>query len=163
MRAVAAAVVAWCSAAALHPLIARDPPLVAPPTAPVLALVSGGHASAAASASWSATVVHQASGSPDPLALERGIATARRFDPTLQAPAVYGPIFLRRAGAPDAATRVLNDARVSWPTEPFFPWALGMNAWMDGDPDTAAHWLDVAGELEPTGIHRQAAESLRAR
>ncbi|MEZ4319452.1 MAG: hypothetical protein R3F61_18195 [Myxococcota bacterium] len=153
----------WLGAAALHPFVPRDPVGLEPPSAPVLAALSGGHPTAAASGAWSATVVHFANTTPDAGALEAGIRTSVRFDPTFQPPLVNGVMMLRQVGATDRIAPLLELGLRAHPGEAWFPWAMAMHVWLDDDdPEQAAVWLDRAAALAPDAIHARAAEALRS-
>ncbi|MCB9677007.1 MAG: hypothetical protein H6737_17960 [Alphaproteobacteria bacterium] len=158
------AVGAWLAAAVLHGLVPRDPVALEPASAPVLAVLSGGHRTAAASAAWASTVAHFAATTPDPDALEAGIHTAIAFDPAFVPPVAQGSLMLRLAGAPERVPPLLEHGMAAHPGDPWFPWAMAMHVWtVEADHDAAAAWLDRAEALAPGGIHGEAADALRSR
>ncbi len=155
---------AWLAAAGLHGAVPRDPVALEPPTLPVLAGLSVGHRSVAASGAWCATVLHYANTTPRPDTLEAGIHTAIALDPTLQPPMSNGATLLRYTGGSDRVQPVLEAGLESFPDDPWFPWALAMHHWRDrDDPATAADWLDRAAAVDPSPVWSGAARSLRER
>jgi len=162
LRIIAA--VAWVGAVAIHSRVEREPAALSPSSAPVLAVLSGGHTTAAASAAWSSTVLHYANTTADPSTVAAGIHTALRFDPSLQPPVVHGVMMLQRLGATEEVPALLQHGMHEFPDESWFPWAMGMHLWLAEDsPDAAAEWLERAADLSPDSIHRDAAAALRAR
>lgn len=67
------------------------------------------------------------------------------LDPQWRTPYFYGGMMLRVMEHADGSDKVFHAAIQALPDDPFFPFALGMNAWLlRDDPVTAAYWLRVA-------------------
>lgn len=87
---------------------------------------------------------------PDPLwgAWLGGVIEAiAALDPIWRTPYFYGGTMLRGVGAIDASDRVFLAATEHLPDDAYFPFALGMNYYLQrGDVISATHWINVAAE-----------------
>ncbi|MDP2312477.1 MAG: hypothetical protein Q8P41_06190 [Pseudomonadota bacterium] len=80
--------------------------------------------------------------------LRRMIRAVNTLDPTWRTAYFYGGTILRVTGEIDGSNQVFEEARRNIPTDPFFPFSLGMNAYLyDEDPDAAARLLAEAAAL----------------
>jgi hypothetical protein len=71
------------------------------------------------------------------------------LDPDWRTPHFYGGVMLRVTGAIDASDEVLRAGMEHLPEDPFFPFSLGMNAFLyRGDLGEAARLLHQASRLE---------------
>jgi hypothetical protein len=69
------------------------------------------------------------------------------LDPGWRTPYFYGGTMLRGIGAIDASDAVFLAAMEHLPDDPYFPFALGMNHYLQrGDLERAIHWIDVAAQ-----------------
>ena len=82
------------------------------------------------------------------------------LDPTWRTPYFYGGGFMRLMGDIDASDEFYSRGMVSVPDDPFFPFSLGMNAYLHrGDSAKAAEWLRRAAQMPkaPAWYHAAAA------
>lgn len=80
--------------------------------------------------------------------LERMIEAVHTLDPGWRTPYFYGGTILRVSGDIDGSDAVFAAARENLPDDPFFPFSLGMNAYLyRDDAATAAELIGAAAEL----------------
>ena len=123
------------------------------PSGPAVEVVSLGQQTLVADALWVRTVlvfadVHDA---PTPSGVRwvgDMVAAVNHLDPTWRTAYFYGGTFCRVLGDLACSDRVFEQAIEALPEDPFFPFSLGMNAYLHhGDPATAASWLARASRL----------------
>jgi hypothetical protein len=69
------------------------------------------------------------------------------LDPTWRTPYFYGGTMLRGVGAIDASDRVFMAGIENLPDDAYFPFALGMNYYLQRDDIASAiHWIDIAAK-----------------
>jgi hypothetical protein len=87
---------------------------------------------------------------PDPLWgewLGGMIEAIAALDPTWRTPYFYGGTMLRGVGAVDASDRVFLAGIEHLPEDAYFPFALGMNYYLQRDDVASAiHWIDIAAQ-----------------
>lgn len=95
--------------------------------------------------------------------LRRMIAAVYTLDPAWRTPYFYGGTILRANGDVPASDTVFTEARANLPDDPFFPFSLGMNAYLyRDDPATAAAFLAEAAALpEAPSWYAAAAAAMR--
>lgn len=75
----------------------------------------------------------------------RMVETTSTLDSYWRTPYYYGGTLLRVLGNVEASDAVFAAAHAARPEDPFFPFSLGMNAYLyREDPDEAARWLRIA-------------------
>ncbi len=80
--------------------------------------------------------------------LRRMVEAVYTLDPTWRTPYFYGGTLLRVSGDIDGSDQVFSTAQAHIPDDPFFPFSLGMNAYLyRDDPRTAARLLAMAASL----------------
>ncbi len=92
--------------------------------------------------------------------LKSSVQAVITLDPRWRTPYFYGGGFLRVFGDLDGSDEVYARGRVAFPDDPFFPFSLGMNAFLyRGDRGAAAVWLERAAALPgaPDWYHAAAA------
>jgi hypothetical protein len=84
------------------------------------------------------------------VAPSRMTATVRRIGidaPEWRTPWVYAGLMLQTQGDGPAAEPLLVEGAARWPTDPWFPAALGVTLQDQGRVDEARQWLDKARSL----------------
>ena len=75
------------------------------------------------------------------------VEAIRILDPEWRTPYFYGGAMMRLLGEIDAADRLFLFAMEQMPDDPFFPFAYGMNQYLErGDAQEAAKWVRIAAE-----------------
>lgn len=86
-----------------------------------------------------------ATGSPWITWLRKMLAATSALDPTWRTPYYYGGTLLRAIGDIDGSDEVFASGHANLPDDAFFPFSLGMNAYLHHeDPRSAARYLAVA-------------------
>lgn len=77
--------------------------------------------------------------------LLRTVRAVNTLNPHWRTAYFYGGALLRAEGAIDGADVVFTEGADHFPDDPFFPFSVGMNAYLyRNDPATAAEWLEKA-------------------
>lgn len=80
--------------------------------------------------------------------MQRMVETVSILDPVWRTPYFYGGSLLRVLGAIDASDAVFIRASEHLPDDPFFPFSIGMNAYLyRDDAGAAADWIGRAARL----------------
>lgn len=79
---------------------------------------------------------------------QRMVEAVNTLDPEWRTAYFYGGTLLRVVGDVDASTRVFEAGAAALPKDPFFPFSVGMNAYLyQDDAATAATWIGRAAVL----------------
>ncbi|MFZ5478334.1 MAG: hypothetical protein ACOZNI_16320 [Myxococcota bacterium] len=164
MRTVALALVALAGAAfvglaqpradATRTRRAIDDALVFVPDGRALRAAASGFEEPLADLLWVRTVLifgdrfHRSSGAGWTEWVRRMLLTVSTLDPVWRTPYFYGGAFLRVVGNVEAADQVYLRAMENLPDDPWFPFAYGMNHYLEReDAATAAEWIGRASRL----------------
>lgn len=80
--------------------------------------------------------------------LRRYVETVNALDPQWRTPWFYGGVMLRVEGDIDGADAIFEGGAAHLPDDPFFPFSVGMNAYLyREDPLKAAEWIGRAAVL----------------
>lgn len=94
----------------------------------------------------------------------RSLDATADLDPSWRTVYLYGGGFLRLFGEIDASDDLYRRGMENLPDDPFFPFSIGMNAYLHrDDPETAATFLAQAASMEsaPAWYHAAAAAFLQ--
>ncbi|HNC95307.1 MAG TPA: hypothetical protein PLA94_03755 [Myxococcota bacterium] len=131
-----------------------DAALLFPPNGEQIRLGATGLEEPLADLLWVRTVLmfgeryDTASGSQWTLWLQRMILAVTTLDPHWRTPYFYGGVMLRVASDIDSSDRVFEEGVKNLPDDYFFPFSLGMNAFLyRNDQARAAEWLKHAAKV----------------
>jgi hypothetical protein len=80
--------------------------------------------------------------------LQATLDAVTSLDPGWRTPYFYGGVFMRVLGDIDGSDRVFEAGMSALPADPFFPFSIGMNAYLHrGDSDVAAEMMKHAATL----------------
>lgn len=80
--------------------------------------------------------------------LEATLDAVTALDPGWRTPYFYGGVFMRVLGDIDGSDRVFGAGMSALPSDPFFPFSIGMNAYLHrGDSEVAAEMMKHAATL----------------
>ncbi len=134
----------WCLATLSRASVPL--PQVGSPLTPVVAeLLAAGEPARAATLLWASTATHWvADGRLDPAVTLDALEAIYRLDPAWEGPWIYAGLMLQTQGDGPAAIPLLSQAAEHFPSQTWFPAALGVAHLDQGELEAARAWLDEA-------------------